>query len=245
MLALNKRGFLNGHTPFSALVAFSSVLAAYVNGLDDVALSNEASANEVTVHGSDVNHQYSKSFEFEQDFAAYEQQFLGTGVRYFSLLRPLAEVKIAQLFARHKQYYPVFQSCNIGSKTDSWCASCAKCLFVYAILAPFVPEDELVGILGRNLLDAPELGELFDQLIGLRPEKPFECVGSCDEMCAALRVVLAQYRAQQKPLPALLARFERIDLPAGEPLDALLNRLYPDHAVPAEYFHLLQERTAE
>lgn len=28
MLQLNKEGFLNGHTPFSALVAFSTVIAA-------------------------------------------------------------------------------------------------------------------------------------------------------------------------------------------------------------------------
>ena len=32
MLALNKQGYLNGHTPFSALVAFSGVLKAGVDG---------------------------------------------------------------------------------------------------------------------------------------------------------------------------------------------------------------------
>ena len=37
MLRLNSQGFLNGHTPFSAIVAFSAVIAAYINGknLDD------------------------------------------------------------------------------------------------------------------------------------------------------------------------------------------------------------------
>ena len=65
MLQLNKEGFLNGHTPFSALVAFSSLIAARLLNLSYVALSNESSANESTVAGSTVNHQYSKSFEFE------------------------------------------------------------------------------------------------------------------------------------------------------------------------------------
>ncbi len=60
MLELNRQGYLNGHTPFSALVAFSSLIAARLYGLPYVALSNESSANESTVRGSAVNHQYSK-----------------------------------------------------------------------------------------------------------------------------------------------------------------------------------------
>ena len=84
MLELNRQGFLNGHTPFSALVAFSSVITARMYGLKYVALSNESSANESTVAGSTVNHQYSKSFEFEQDFHKYEKDWLGSGVYYFS-----------------------------------------------------------------------------------------------------------------------------------------------------------------
>ena len=39
MLQLNKEGFLNGHTPFSALVAFSTVIAARMAGLSYIALS--------------------------------------------------------------------------------------------------------------------------------------------------------------------------------------------------------------
>ena len=99
MLDLNKRGFLNGHTPFSALVAFSSIIAGYINGIRFVALSNESSANESTVAGSYVNHQYSKSFEFEADFRHYERTFIGSGEYYFSFLRPLSELQIAMLFS--------------------------------------------------------------------------------------------------------------------------------------------------
>lgn len=56
MIELNQQGYLNGHTPFSALVAFSSLITAYLHGLKYIALSNESSANESTVAGSTVNH---------------------------------------------------------------------------------------------------------------------------------------------------------------------------------------------
>ena len=192
MLALNKEGYLNGHTPFSAIVAFSSVITAYVNNLKYVVLSNESSANESTVAGSTVNHQYSKSFEFEQDFNRYEKEYLRSGVYYFSLLRPLSEYQIASYFARLKQYHSVFRSCNKGSHTNVWCADCSKCLFVYLILSPFLSFEELEAIFGRNMGDDENLIPTFNQLIGHESdEKPFECVGSRDEVnfaiCEAIR----------------------------------------------------------
>ena len=59
LLELNKLGYLNGHTPFSAVVAFSAELSACVHGLKYIALSNESSANESYVEGTAINHQYS------------------------------------------------------------------------------------------------------------------------------------------------------------------------------------------
>ena len=91
MLELNRQGYLNGHTPFSALVAFSGIIAARMHGLTMVALSNESSANESTVQGSTVNHQYSKSFKFEEDFHYYQTTYLKGSAYYFSMLRPLSE----------------------------------------------------------------------------------------------------------------------------------------------------------
>ena len=112
MLELNKQGFLNGHTPFSAMAAFSCILTGYLYGLPYAALSNESSANESTVAGSTVNHQYSKSFKFEEDFTAYERKYIGSGVLYFSLLRPWSEYQIAREFAKHPKYHKIFRSCK-------------------------------------------------------------------------------------------------------------------------------------
>ena len=212
MLELNRRGYLNGHTPFSALVAFSSLIAARLLNLSYVALSNESSANESTVAGSTVNHQYSKSFEFEQDFHDYVRRYLPGNAYYFSLLRPLSEFQIAKYFAGLKQYHPIFRSCNAGSKTDSWCGHCPKCLFVYLILSPFLSREAVRDIFGRDMLEDETLKGTLDQLTGVVEEKPFECVGSRDEVNTAIVLTIGRLEQEHRPLPALLAYYKGLSL---------------------------------
>ena len=124
LLELNAQGYLNGHTPFSAMLAFVTLLASAFTGYRHIALSNENSANESTVRGENVNHQYSKSLEFENDFREYVRTYIGPEYDYFSFLRPLNEIGIARLFASIPLYHSIFRSCNAGSKTDSWCGKC-------------------------------------------------------------------------------------------------------------------------
>lgn len=207
MLLLNKEGFLNGHTPFSALVAFSSVITAFLHGLRYVALSNESSANESTVPGSMVNHQYSKSFRFEKAFTEYEKEYADSGVSYYSLLRPLSEFQIAWYFAGCTQYHEVFRSCNAGSKTDSWCCNCPKCLFVFMILSPFIELERLTQMFGENLLDKESLTVTFEELLGIREVKPFECVGSREEVNTALALFIKKRLEEKKTLPYLAQRY--------------------------------------
>jgi len=200
LLELNSQGFLNGHTPFSALLAFYSLLVSAIAGHRHIALSNESSANEPTVAGTDVNHQYSKSFAFEADFRKYVKDFISEDFNYFSLLRPLNELQIAKLFAEQVKYYPVFKSCNVGSKTDTWCCNCPKCLFAFIILSPFIPVIELVHIFGQNLYEQPNLLKYLKELTGIDDVKPFECVGTIDEVNAALHLFYAQHHHQKLPL---------------------------------------------
>lgn len=211
MLRLNKEGYLNGHTPFSAIVAFSATIAAYLHGLTYIVLSNESSANESTVKDSYVNHQYSKSFQFEKDFHAYEKQYLGSGTYYFSLLRPLSEFQIAAYFATLPAYHDVFKSCNAGSKENIWCGKCSKCLFVWLILSPFISQERLTEIFGTDMAENPEMEQYFDQLIGLSEEKPFECVGSRDEINAAVTLTIRDYPADKK-LPYLFEHYKMLGL---------------------------------
>ncbi|MCR5445859.1 MAG: hypothetical protein K6E96_09340 [Bacteroidales bacterium] len=205
LLDLNARGYLNGHTPFSAMLAFYTRLASALSGIPNVALSNESSANESTVLGSDVNHQYSKSLEFEDDFRHYCPDF-----NYFSFLRPLSELQIAMLFSRFTAYHEVFRSCNVGSKQDIWCGHCAKCLFAYIILSPFIAPARLNAIFGKPMLDDLSLQLEFRQLLGEAETKPFECVGTVGEVRQALSMALSRwYPADHRP--ALLKNLDILD----------------------------------
>ena len=209
IVELNRQGFLNGHTPLSALIAFAASMSAYINGKKYVVLSNESSANEASVAGSDVNHQYSKSFEFEKDFADYLDNFIPCGVKYFSLLRPLSEIQIAAIFSGLKEYHPVFRSCNAGNagtRFDTWCLECSKCLFVTMILSPFLTDEEIKDIFRVNLLDSRKesMKKYFEQLIGLHESKPFECVGSVDEVNFAMCLAISKRRERNDTLPYLL-----------------------------------------
>lgn len=209
MLELNRQGYLNGHTPFSALVAFSGIIQAKLLGLHYVALSNESSANESTIPGSTVNHQYSKSFKFEEDFHCYTMEYLKGSPYYFSMLRPLSEFQIAKYFAKQKKYHGIFRSCNAGSKTDSWCGHCSKCLFVCLILSPFLSVEEVRDIFGTDMLEDMTMTETLNQLVGIREDKPFECVGSRGEINTAIVMTIDRLEKQRKPLPALLAYYKR------------------------------------
>jgi UDP-N-acetylmuramoylalanine-D-glutamate ligase len=206
LLELNSQGFLNGHTPFSALLAFSTALAALASGVKFIALSNESSANESTVPGSTVNHQYSKSFAFEQDFVSYSRKYLHPELSYFSFLRPVNELQIARLFSGFPQHFDSFRSCNVGSKTDSWCGSCPKCLFTYSILSPFIPSGKLKSIFGKDLFADENLLPVFDELTGKSAVKPFECVGTPDEVQAALGHTISKMKGTE--LPFLLKQFQ-------------------------------------
>lgn len=195
LLELNQKGFLNGHTPFSAYLAFLSVLCAALFDYKYVALSNERSSNEgnMKYKGKIINHQYSKSYDFEKKFRAYSKKYLLVDIEYFSFLRPLYELQIAKLFSRYPKYFPAFLSCNEANKTKSgrkkptgkWCKKCAKCLFVFLVLYPFAPKQTM-GIFKKNLLKDKKLKPLLDELTGKRRFKPFECVGTAKESRAAL-----------------------------------------------------------
>ena len=139
LIKLNNEGFLNGHTPFSASLAFLGIFCALISGKEFVVLSNESSANEATDEETGANHQYSKSLEFEIDFVKYVEKYINSHIKYFSLLRGMREIDIAKKFSQYKQYHKIFRSCNVGSKNggNDWCGKCPKCLFVYIMLAPF------------------------------------------------------------------------------------------------------------
>lgn len=233
LLELNAQGCLNGHTPFSAMLAFYTLVISMGSGRINIALSNESSANESTVPGTSVNHQYSKSLEFENDFRRYVAAEISPVFNYFSFLRPLSELQIAMLFARFDKYHDVFRSCNAGSKQDIWCGNCAKCLFAYIILSPFIAPDRLNAIFGKAMLDDPGLQTYFDELTGIADVKPFECVGTISEVQSALSMTLTRWYPNERPY--LLCNYKA--MPPTTPLDTL----YSEHNLSPEQLNLLQQ----
>lgn len=234
LLELNRQGYLNGHTPFSAVVAFSAELFGFMTGRKYIALSNESSANEAYVEGTSVNHQYSKSTEFERDFREYCKNSFGECPEYFSLLRPWSEWQIAREFVKYPQYFPVFQSCNLGSKTNCWCGACAKCLYVYILLSAFLTDSVLEQFFGCNMLEKTELREMFDGLVLDGEDKPFECVGTKDEVRLSLSM---SAKLRKGRLPALLVRFREL-MPDYDPI-SLEHFWDSDNFLPAEFIPLL------
>lgn len=190
LFKLNKEGALNGHIPISAYIAFLTVVVAALYDYDEIVLSNEKSANQgnVMLHGMEINHQYSKSLEFEEDFTAYVKDFITPDITYYSLLRPYTELEIAEKFAKHPEAFPLFTSCNRNFKIQNndgkkqWCGECPKCAFVFLMLAPFIPRPEMIEIFGKDLLADPALNSTYAELRGEQGIKPFECVGTPEEV---------------------------------------------------------------
>jgi UDP-N-acetyl-alpha-D-muramoyl-L-alanyl-L-glutamate epimerase len=244
LLELNSQGHPNGHTPFSSVLAFLSTFTAELFGIPYVTLSNEGSADEPTAiwNGIDVNHQYSKSFEFEQDFRAYIASALPGAPQYFSFLRPLAEIQIVKLFTQYSAYFDTFRSCNVGQKTNSWCGKCPKCTFVALMLSAFEDDETITKIFGYPILENETLSTIVDELIGISEFKPFECVGTREESQVALYLALKK----RASAPALLEHYrsyvQEVEATLEEKATALLMSFRTEHALPKAFENVLYEQ---
>lgn len=207
---LNKEeGSYNGHIPISAIYAFLGLLVSVFYDYSEVVVGNEKSANYGNVEylGQMINHQWSKSEEFEKLFNKYVGKFITPGITYSSPLRKMSELEVVKEFVNYPQYFKIFSSCNnnfkilkqvedtrrgIQNDKSLWCGKCAKCLFVFMCLAAFLPQKEVLDIFGKNLFEDKSLIPLFEELIGIRNFKPFECVGTPEEVKEALGKILGK-----------------------------------------------------
>lgn len=245
LLELNQRGYLNGHTPFSAYLAFLSTLVAHLGGNQQILVANESSANQPNLKFQDtpINHQWSKSYEFEQAFRNYAQEYLGSKpgqAEYISFLRPLNELQIAQKFAQLDDHLPRFKSCNVGQKDDVWCHQCPKCIFVFLMLFPFVDEKLLTNqVFSSNLFQDLSLLPTFKQLADPSLDKPLECVGTDEEVRLALKMSINHYIENSQPLPAVLSELQ--SWLADQPInDQLLEEWNSDHNLDEKLEKILE-----
>ena len=234
IIGLSSKGALNGHIPISAIFSCVGTIVAILSGHQDSIVSNENSSNEPTLVYDRVaiNHQYSKSLEYEKDYQAYLQRHYGDSVRYYSFLRPFSEVKIAEIFAKvgFEKYKDVFSSCNRAfvqsSDHMSWCGQCSKCAFVFLALSPFIEHRELEKLWHKNLLLDPTLVITYQNLLGISGNKPLDCVGEIKESRAAMQLAQESY-------PGLAYEF---DIPADYSYQNLA-----EHSMPDNLYELLKD----
>ena len=235
-------GFLNGHVPVTAIISAAALVAAVLDRRDAVVLSNEWSASVPTLvtEGLAVNHQWSKSEDFEQALGELVLSTLGPCISVFSYLRPRTELWVAQQFAGITQYHGTFRSCNRAfhqdpaQRLDHWCGRCDKCCFVDLVLAPFMDRGDLEAVFaGDEPLQNPSNEERFRTLLAVGAGvKPFECVGDTDE-CRAALVLTA--RRPDRADSELLSRL-RSELGDPAPADpATLLQPRGTHRIPDRY----------
>lgn len=255
---LNASGALNGHIPVTAYVSILSVLVAILYDFDAVAMSNERSANEgnIDFKGLTINHQWSKSLEFETMLRRYIKETIQDNTEYFSLLRPLSELKIAEIFSHSPQYFTKAVSCNknwkiqnspplsgegLGERAGAWCGACPKCAFVFACMAAFLEKDALMSMFGSNFFDDEALVPLYRELLGLEKFKPLECVGTAEETQAAF---LFTHKKGTLAGTAAMKMFEKECLPTIQDADALIARCMQasdQHCLPESLVPLVMD----
>jgi len=229
LVQMNREGALNGHIPVTAVNSAILLCASILYGFRYIVFSNERSADEatlVTADGVEVNHQYSKSMDFESAFRRVIAEQVSPDIEYFSVLRQYTELAIVRRFSRMGKFHKEYSSCNRNFHLDGprvenrWCMDCPKCRFAALSLALFMSPEDVRAIQGGDLLDDPEQEEGFRALCGLGYEKPFECVGEIGESRAALATLGQRNEwSQLAVVRSLLPDLDSVDVPD---LDGLL-----------------------
>lgn len=185
-----------GHIPISTIYAFLGVLTAYLYNYKYVIVSNERSSEQGNIDylGMNINHQWSKSYEFETVFSNYISHAITSDIKYFSMLRPLSELQIASKFSKYKKFHSIFSSCNRNFTMDGgtklrWCCNCPKCIFVFILLASVCDKAYVINIFNKNIFLDKNIIPLLLNLVGYSGIKPFDCVGTLDETMTALSII--------------------------------------------------------
>jgi len=96
------------------------------------------------------------------------------------------------------------------------------------------------------LLNDPDLSFYFEQLCGLEEEKPFDCIGTIDEVNAALHAAIKKY--DEKSLPDLLKRYKHSRNYKADNENVFRNLLAhynTPHFIPGHFLQTLKTRLNE
>lgn len=196
LIEINAKDAYNGHVPVTAINYFIGVVLGVLTGRQSLVWAIESSTDEpnTTLQGLEVNHQYSKTSFFEERMQHYIGNYIATDIECFSILRPLSELRIAEIFCNNylEKYQGLYSSCNanfsIGNnRALNWCGKCPKCAFIFTIFSPFLKKEKLLELFGgKDIFADPDMKGTLEELLGIDGHKPLECVGEIAEVRAAV-----------------------------------------------------------
>ena len=208
-LHLQPTGGLNGHVPVTFIVESLALIQAILNNQNVIltSIGREGEEPHAMIGDLPVNHQWSKTWQAEQLMTEYIKRYLSPDLHLGSPIRHLSELRIADLFVQKcwQKYGYSFSSCNEANykqnnqnSTLKWCGHCAKCANSYLLFCPFIPPQFLQSLFGdKDLFLDQNLIQIFKGLLGVGGEmKPFECVGSVEELRSAYH-----HRMTTPPIP--------------------------------------------
>lgn len=249
MLTLTKTSEVyNGHVPVSSIYAFAGLLLCHLYSYKYLVVGNERSSNYGSVEylGQMINHQWSKSAEFERLFQSYVKSNISVDLNYFSLMRPFYEIEIVRRFCQFPEYFSLFSSCNRNFKIEDaqkdklWCGVCPKCAFVFCLMSAFLPKEKLITIFGENLYDKESLLDTYRELLGVKDIKPFDCVGTPEEVKVALS--MAQEKGDYNQ-DVIMKMFEAEVLPNLGGIESMKSEVFSfgdDSNIPEQFRKVLK-----
>ena len=195
---------------------FIATLLAELLGYNSIVFSNERSADfgNLTYLGLLVNHQWCKSSEAENLVNEYIHRYITPDISTGSLLREYSELEIVRRFVQYPKYFHDVTSCNTYfylpryiqrvSRTPYWCNRCAKCVFLFACYAAFLPKKQMIEIFGADLYAKKRLLPAFKRILGIEGFKPLDCVGEPEEMILAMHLAARGGEYASEPAMKLL-----------------------------------------
>lgn len=240
LINMNKEGALNGHTPFSAIISFIGVFVASIRNKKYFIVGNESSANESTVPGTNINHQYSKSIIFEKSFQDYCNIVWPGGPLYTSILRPITEIGIVRMLKKYDKVMPYISSCNVKNRNSLWCGNCPKCFFASLLFSAIWDIPFTEKIIGVNMFNNMSNMDTLCELTGIADTKPFECIGTTDESRAILAKIYSNGGFVDQPLLKEFFHLHKDMLPKPERFTEIANE-FNDHLLPFELSDIISK----
>lgn len=127
-----------------------------------------------------------------------------------------------------------------GSKEQEWkwCGECPKCLFAFIILSPYLYKEELINIFEKDLFKETKLLQTFINLTGHGKTKPFECVGTFEEVNFAISLIISKLKNDNLPY---LLQYYKNNFKLSDISDDITKRFNTNNNLTANQIELLKK----